>query len=126
MGSWVHPLLGKPTIGLGTEIFSMSSFGRRCTSAIPRPDLAMLTAPMPDLHVVCWVALGFLLLLCDRRWIDRRTDAVLEALTREGSDVETETDNDAEMDTEPGTATEVAHEIALPPAPMRVPSPFFR
>ena len=30
-----------------------------------------------DIHLVFWVTLGFLLLLCDRRWIDRRTDAAL-------------------------------------------------
>ena len=34
MGSWVHPPLGKLTIGLGIEAFSMSSFGWRITSAL--------------------------------------------------------------------------------------------
>jgi dolichyl-phosphate-mannose--protein O-mannosyl transferase len=125
MGSWVHPPLGKLTIGLGIEMFSMSSFGWRFTSALAGIGVAVFTALMAqllfakpvwtfgaglliavdglnvvpsriallDIHLAFWVALGFLLLLCDRRWIDRRTGAALE-------------------ETEPATT--------------RVPSPFFR
>lgn len=125
MGSWVHPPLGKLTIGLGIEMFSMSSFGWRFTSALAGIGVAVFTALMAqllfakpvwtfgaglliavdglnvvhsriallDIHLAFWVALGFLLLLCDRRWIDRRTGAALEA---------TES------------------------SPIRVPSPFFR
>ncbi len=113
MGSWVHPPLGKLTIGLGIEMFSMSSFGWRFTSALAGIGVAVVTALMAqllfgkpvwtfaaglliavdglnvvhsraallDIHLVFWVALGFLLLLCDRRWIDRRTDAALGAAT---------------------------------------------
>lgn len=147
MGSWVHPPLGKLTIGLGIELFSMSSFGWRFTSALAGIGVAVFTALMAqllfgkpvwtfaagllisvdglnvvhsraallDIHLVFWVALGFLLLLCDRRWIDRRTDAALAAATPvEGADVATPVASDDEAGVEP------------PPTPVRVPSPFFR
>ena len=110
-GSWVHPPLGKLTIGLGVEAFSMSSFGWRFTSALAGIGVAVFTALMAqllfarpvwtfvaglliaveglnvvqsrvallDIHLAFWVTLGFLLLLMDRRFIDRRTDAVFAA-----------------------------------------------
>ena len=125
MGSWVHPPLGKLTIGLGIEMFSMSSFGWRFTSVLAGIGVAVFTALMAqllfakpawtfaaglliavdglnvvhsriallDIHLAFWVTLGFLLLLCDRRWIDRPTGAALEEIE---------------------------------PATNRVPSPFFR
>ena len=141
MGSWVHPPLGKLTVGLGIELFSMSSFGWRVTSALAGIGVAVFTALMAqllfakpvwtfaaglliaveglnvvqsriallDIHLAFWVTLGFLLLLCDRRWIDRRTSAALA----EAAATEPEaTEPDA---TQP-------HESA----PIHVPSPFFR
>ncbi|HVF08571.1 MAG TPA: phospholipid carrier-dependent glycosyltransferase [Actinomycetota bacterium] len=143
MGSWVHPPLGKLTIGLGIEMFSMSSFGWRFTSVLAGIGVAVATALMAqllfgkpvwafaaglliavdglnvvhsraallDIHLVFWVTLGFLLLICDRRWIDRRTDAALVAAAPAQDAIEV---GDVETDTE------------LPPAPVRVPSPFFR
>ncbi|HET9311429.1 MAG TPA: phospholipid carrier-dependent glycosyltransferase [Actinomycetota bacterium] len=110
MGSWVHPPLGKLTIGLGIEAFSMSPFGWRFTSALAGIGVAVFTALMAqllfgrpvwtfaaglliavdglnvvhsrvallDIHVTFWIALGFLLLVLDRRRIDRRTDAAAE------------------------------------------------
>jgi len=108
MGSWVHPPLGKLTIGLGIEAFSMSSFGWRFTSVLAGIGVAVVTALMAqllfarpvwtfasgllvavdglnvvlsrvallDIHLAFWVSLGFLALLLDRRWIDRRTPAI--------------------------------------------------
>ena len=38
-----------------------------------RPERRALPIALLDVHVVFWVALGFLLLALDRRWIDRRT-----------------------------------------------------
>ena len=110
MGSWVHPPLGKLTIGLGIEAFSMSPFGWRFTSALAGIGVAVFTALMAqllftrpmwtfaaglliaidglnvvqsrvallDIHLAFWVTLGFLLLLLDRRWIDRRTERALD------------------------------------------------
>jgi dolichyl-phosphate-mannose-protein mannosyltransferase len=49
MGSWVHPPLGKLTIGLGIEAFSMSSFGWRITSALAGIGVAVFTALMAQL-----------------------------------------------------------------------------
>jgi dolichyl-phosphate-mannose--protein O-mannosyl transferase len=107
MGSWVHPPLGKLTIGLGIGAFSMDAFGWRFTSVLAGVGVVVCTALMAqvlfgrplwtfaaglliavdglnvvhsrtallDIHVAFWVALGFLFLVLDRRWIDRRTDA---------------------------------------------------
>jgi dolichyl-phosphate-mannose-protein mannosyltransferase len=104
MGSWVHPPLGKLTVGLGIRAFSMSSFGWRFTSAWSGIGVVAVTAMMAqllfgrplwtfaaglliavdglnvvqsrvallDIHLAFWVSLGFLLLLADRRWIERR------------------------------------------------------
>jgi dolichyl-phosphate-mannose-protein mannosyltransferase len=142
MGSWVHPPLGKLTIGFGIELFSMSSFGWRFTSVLAGVGVAVFTALMAqllfakpawsfaaglliaveglnvvhsriallDIHLAFWVTLGFLLLLCDRRWIDRRVAAVAPA-----SDVEAPHVDDGQ-----------AEETASAPMPNRVPSPFFR
>ena len=49
MGSWVHPPLGKLTIGLGIRAFSMSSFGWRFTSALAGIGVAVFTALMAQL-----------------------------------------------------------------------------
>jgi dolichyl-phosphate-mannose--protein O-mannosyl transferase len=146
-GSWVHPPLGKLTIGLGVEAFSMSSFGWRFTSALAGIGVAVFTALMAqllfarpvwtfvaglliaveglnvvqsrvallDIHLAFWVTLGFLLLLMDRRSIDRRTDAVLAASTQPAS-----TPPPA-VEPSPAPAT-----IEYQPPPVRLPSPFVR
>ena len=143
MGSWVHPPLGKLTVGLGIELFSMSSFGWRLTSALAGIGVAVFTALMAqllfakpawtfaaglliaveslnvvhsriallDIHVAFWVTLGFLLLLCDRRWIDRRTSTALDDTAARA----TEQDEPEPDEAEPREAQ-----------PTRVPSPFFR
>ncbi|MDH5225011.1 MAG: phospholipid carrier-dependent glycosyltransferase [Actinomycetota bacterium] len=135
-GSWVHPPLGKLTIGLGVEAFSMSSFGWRFASALAGIGVAVFTALMAqllfgrpvwtfaaglliaidglnvvqsrvallDIHLAFWATLGFLFLLLDRRWIDRRTDIALVTPVAAADDGSEPTD-------------------AEPP---KVPSPFFR
>ena len=68
-----------------------------------------------DIHLAFWVTLGFLLLLLDRRWIGRRTDARAAQPTptsRRRAD-------DAEPDVDGRRARAEA-------APLRVPSPFLR
>ena len=149
-GSWVHPPLGKLTIGLGIRAFSMSSFGWRFTSALAGIGVAVFTALMAqlllgkpmwtfvaglliavdglnvvhsriallDIHLAFWVSLGFLLLLLDRRWIDRRTARAL-APPQEGGGPD-----DAEPDVEEPPEAD-AGELAEPPR-LRVPSPFLR
>ncbi len=143
MGSWVHPPLGKLTVGLGIRAFSMGPFGWRFTSALAGIGVAVLTALMAqlllarpvwtfgaglliavdglnvvqsrvallDIHVTFWVALGFLLLLLDRRWIDRRTDEAIDERTDEAID----------EPTGEGSADAPERRPRL-----RVPSPFFR
>jgi dolichyl-phosphate-mannose-protein mannosyltransferase len=49
MGSWVHPPLGKLTIGLGIRAFTMSSFGWRVTSALAGVGVVVCTALMAQL-----------------------------------------------------------------------------
>ena len=49
VGSWVHPPLGKLTIGLGIRAFSMSSFGWRFTSALAGIGVAVFSALMAQL-----------------------------------------------------------------------------
>jgi dolichyl-phosphate-mannose--protein O-mannosyl transferase len=105
VGSWVHPPLGKLTIGLGIAAFSMDGFGWRFTSVLAGIGVAVVAAciaevlfrrpvwtfatglliavdglnvvhsrvALLDIHLAFWVALGFLFLALDRRWIDRRT-----------------------------------------------------
>ncbi|MGZ8614648.1 MAG: phospholipid carrier-dependent glycosyltransferase, partial [Actinomycetota bacterium] len=146
-GSWVHPPLGKLTIGLGIRAFSMNSFGWRFTSALAGIGVAVFTALMTqlllgkpvwtfvaglliavdglnvvqsriallDIHLAFWVTLGFLLLLLDRRWIDRRTARALSPPQEVAEpDVDEPESDDAEV------------EPADPPLPPRVPSPFLR
>ena len=144
MGSWVHPPLGKLTVGLGIEAFSMSSFGWRFTSVLAGIGVAIFTASMAqllfakpvwtfgaglliavdglnivqsrvallDIHMAFWVALGFLLLLLDRRWIDRKTAAAVAEAT--------------EATTTEATTTEATTTEATTTELVRVPSPFFR
>jgi dolichyl-phosphate-mannose--protein O-mannosyl transferase len=161
MGSWVHPPLGKLTVGLGIRAFSMSSFGWRFTSALAGIGVAIFTALMAqllfgrpvwtfaaglliaidglnvvqsriallDIHLAFWVSLGFLLLLLDRRWIDRRTDRTLATAdeVRPGHGAQA-----ADADARAGDADEEARDAAVragdadAPRPARVPSPFFR
>ena len=105
VGSWVHPPLGKWTIGMGEKAFGVTSFGWRFSSAVAGTLTVTIVAVMAqllfgsalwtfvaglllalehlnvvlsrsallDIHLEFWVVLGFLLLLLDRRWIDRRT-----------------------------------------------------
>ena len=105
VGSWVHPPLGKWTIGLGEKAFGVTPFGWRFSSAVAGTLIVTMVAliaqllfgsalwtfvaglllaldslnvvlsrsALLDIHLELWVVLGFLLLLLDRRWIDRRT-----------------------------------------------------
>lgn len=105
VGSWVHPPLGKWTIGLGEKVFGMTPFGWRFSSALAGTAVVTLSAiiaqlllgsalwtfvaglllaveslnvvqsrvALLDVHLELWVVAGFLFLLLDRRWIDRRT-----------------------------------------------------
>jgi len=105
VGSWVHPPLGKWTIGLGEKAFGVTPFGWRFSSALLgtltvtlAAAIALLLFGSPlwtfvagtllalehlnvvqsrvallDIHLEFWVALGFLFLVLDRRWIGRRT-----------------------------------------------------
>ena len=105
VGSWVHPPLGKWTIGMGEKAFGVTSFGWRFSSAVAGTLTVTIVAVMAqllfgcalwtfvaglllalehlnvvlsrsallDIHLEFWVVLGFLLVLLDRRWIDRRT-----------------------------------------------------
>ncbi|MGH2629938.1 MAG: phospholipid carrier-dependent glycosyltransferase, partial [Actinomycetota bacterium] len=139
VGSWVHPPLGKLTIGLGISAFTMDAFGWRFTSVLAGIGVAVFTALMAqvlfgrpvwtfaaglliavdglnvvlsrtallDIHLAFWVALGFLCLVLDRRWIDRRTPT------------DPTTDEEPELEVEPTTMVEVA-------AAPRIPSPFWR
>ena len=159
MGSWVHPPLGKLTVGVGIELFSMSSFGWRFTSALAGIGVAVITALMAqllfakpvwtfaaglliavdglnvvqsrmallDIHLVFWVTLGFLLLLYDRRWIDRRTATALAEQSAEATPPEAgqAPEAEAERGSSEVRSAEVAQssaEVRLP----RVPSPFLR
>ena len=105
VGSWVHPPLGKWTIGMGEKLFGVTPFGWRFSSAVAGTLTVTLVAVIAqllfgsalwtfvaglllavenlnvvlsrsallDIHLEFWVVVGFLLLLLDRRWIDRRT-----------------------------------------------------
>ncbi len=105
VGSWVHPPLGKWTIGLGEKLFGVTPFGWRFSSAVAGTAVVTLVAviaqllfgsalwtfvaglllaveslnvvqsrvAMLDIHLEFWIVMGFLFLLLDRRWIDRRT-----------------------------------------------------
>ena len=105
VGSWVHPPLGKWTIGMGEKVFGMTPFGWRFSSAVAGTLIVTMVAVVAqllfgsalwtfvagllmaveslnvvlsrsallDIHLEFWVLAGFLLLLMDRRWIDRRT-----------------------------------------------------
>ena len=144
-GAWVHPPLGKLTIGLGIRAFSMSSFGWRVTSALAGIGVAVFTALMAqllfgrpvwtfvaglliavdglnvvhsriallDIHLAFWVSLGFLMLLLDRRWIDRRTERAAASTP-------------VAAEPEGGEAGDLDDERGDPPSRLRVPSPFLR
>jgi dolichyl-phosphate-mannose-protein mannosyltransferase len=105
VGSWVHPPLGKWTIGMGEKAFGVTPFGWRSSSAVAGTltvtmvaviaqllfgsavwtfvaglllafeslNVVLSRSALLDIHLEFWVVLGFLLLLLDRRWIDRRT-----------------------------------------------------
>ena len=105
VGSWVHPPLGKWTIGMGEKLFGMTPFGWRFSSAVAGTLIVTMVAILAQLLFgsALWTfvagllmaveslnvvlsrigaarhppgvlgARGFLLLLLDRRWIDRRT-----------------------------------------------------
>ena len=105
VGSWVHPPLGKWTIGMGEKLFGVTPFGWRFSSAVAGTLIVTMVAILAqllfgsalwtfvagllmaveslnvvlsrsallDIHLEFWVLAGFLLLLLDRRWIDRRT-----------------------------------------------------
>jgi dolichyl-phosphate-mannose--protein O-mannosyl transferase len=105
VGSWVHPPLGKWTIGMGEKLFGTTPFGWRFSSAVAGTlivtfvaviaqllfgsalwtfvaglllavenlNVVLSRSALLDIHLEFWVVLGFLLLLLDRRWIDRRT-----------------------------------------------------
>ena len=149
VGSWVHPPLGKLTIGLGVAAFTMDAFGWRFTSVLAGIGVAVFAAliaqvlfgravwtfatglliavdglnvvnsrtALLDIHLAFWVALGFLCLALDRRWIDRRTPPEPEpgAEPESGAEQEPGAEPDAEKDVETATT-----------APLRIPSPFFR
>jgi dolichyl-phosphate-mannose-protein mannosyltransferase len=117
VGSWVHPPLGKWTIGLGEKAFGVTPFGWRFSSAVAGTLIVTMVALMAqllfgsalwtfvaglllalenlnvvlsrsallDIHLEFWVVLGFLLLLLDRRWIDRRTPPAPEAAPEDSS-----------------------------------------
>ncbi|HEX9122847.1 MAG TPA: phospholipid carrier-dependent glycosyltransferase [Actinomycetota bacterium] len=74
---------------------------------------------MLDIFVTFWIALGSLLLLLDRRWIERRTPPPAG------------TDPDATAGTDPGAGAPAGASVTGSPATearstRRVPSPFFR
>jgi dolichyl-phosphate-mannose-protein mannosyltransferase len=105
VGSWVHPPLGKWTIGMGEKVFGVTPFGWRFSSAlagtltvtlvaviaqllfgsaiwtfvaglllaVENLNVVLSRAALLDIHLEFWVVVAFLLLLLDRRWIDRRS-----------------------------------------------------
>ena len=105
VGSWVHPPLGKWTIGMGEKLFGVTPFGWRFSSAVAGTlivtfvaviaqllfgsalwtfvaglllavenlNVVLSRSALLDIHLEFWVVVGFLFLLLDRRWIDRRT-----------------------------------------------------
>ena len=105
VGSWVHPPLGKWTIGMGEKLFGTTPFGWRFSSAVAGTlivtfvaiiaqllfgsalwtfvaglllavenlNVVLSRSALLDIHLEFWVVVGFLFLLLDRRWIDRRT-----------------------------------------------------
>lgn len=105
VGSWVHPPLGKWTIGVGEKLFGFTPFGWRVSSAlagtlvvtfvatiaqllfgsalwtfvaglllaVENLNVVLSRSALLDAHLELWVVVAFLLLLLDRRWIDRRT-----------------------------------------------------
>ena len=110
VGSWVHPPLGKWTIGMGEKLFGVTPFGWRFSSAVAGTlivtfvaviaqllfgsaiwtfiaglllavenlNVVLSRSALLDIHLEFWVVTGFLLLLLDRRWIDRRMPRELE------------------------------------------------
>ncbi len=145
-GSWVHPPLGKWAIAAGELAFGTDPFGWRVSSAVAGTATVVFLAvivqllfaspiwtftgglllateglnfvqsrvAMLDIFVTLWIVLGFLLLLLDRRWILRRTPVPVGAET---------------PSTEAGTGQVGAGgavERPVPPATIRVPSPFWR
>lgn len=144
VGSWVHPPLGKLTIGLGIAAFTMDAFGWRFTSVLAGIGIAVFTSSMAqvlfgrpvwtfaaglliavdglnvvlsrtallDIHLAFWVSLGFLCLVLDRRWIDRRTPA--DATTDEFAPTV-----EAAATVEAGATVEMS-------VASRIPAPFWR
>jgi dolichyl-phosphate-mannose-protein mannosyltransferase len=114
VGSWVHPPLGKWTIGLGIKAMGMDAVGWRSSTALVGTLVVGLTAYLAwllfasvawtyaaglliavehlnvvlsrtallDMHLEFWVLLGFVLLVLDRRWLERR-QARLDAVEAE-------------------------------------------
>lgn len=104
VGSWVHPPLGKWSIGLGIKAFGMDPSGWRSATAAAGTAVVALTALLAwllfssvawtyvagllmavehlnvvlsrtallDMHLELWVLAGFVLLVLDRRWLERR------------------------------------------------------
>lgn len=134
VGSWVHPPLGKWTIGMGEKLFGVTPFGWRFSSALAGTLIVSLVAiiaqllfgsalwtfaaglllavenlnvvlsrsALLDIHLELWVVAGFLFLLLDKRWIDRRSP------------------QNAEPSTEPEPGTEAGAVRDDPEGPVRV------
>jgi dolichyl-phosphate-mannose-protein mannosyltransferase len=137
MGSWVHPPLGNLPIGFGwrftsalagigvavfTALMAQLLLGKPVWTfvaglliAIDGLNVVQSRVALLDIHLAFWVTLGFLLLLLDRRWIDRRA-----AATARADEATATVDATAPSDAPP------ADPEAAPPRPSRVPSPFVR
>jgi dolichyl-phosphate-mannose--protein O-mannosyl transferase len=104
VGSWVHPPLGKWTIGLGIKALGMDATGWRSATALVGTLVVTLTALLAwllfasvawtyvaglliavehlnvvlsrtallDMHLEFWILAGFVLLVLDHRWLERR------------------------------------------------------
>ena len=84
---------------------------------------------MLDIFVTFWITLVFLLLLLDRRWIERRAPTAFSAGASGPEEVGAVTASDAsELPPSPGPLGAPPPQVAvqLPPPPARVVSPFWR
>ncbi|MGZ8601410.1 MAG: hypothetical protein ACXWXN_02700, partial [Actinomycetota bacterium] len=76
-----------------------------------------------DIHLAFWVALGFLCLALDRRWIDRRTPPEPEP----GAEPESGAEPEPGAEQEPGAEPDAEKDVeTATTALLRIPSPFFR
>jgi dolichyl-phosphate-mannose--protein O-mannosyl transferase len=115
VGSWVHPPLGKWSIGLGIKALGMDATGWRASTVVAGTLVVTLTAILTwllfasvawtyvagtlialehlnvvlsrtailDMHLELWILAGFVALVLDKRWLERRQERADRAATGE-------------------------------------------